>query len=77
MSFSGPVVQVCQDPGQIAYARRTGENFQVGSRVTYECNECYRGGGSITCLSNVQWSARPSCTSMYCRYIAISVALLS
>lgn len=69
--FSGPQVQNCQDPGQVSNARRTGNNFQVGARVTYECEECYRGGGSITCLSNAQWSARPTCNSTYCCLRAI------
>ena len=55
--------QSCGDPGQVENARRSGFNFNVNGVVNYDCNQCYNGGGSITCQSNGQWSQRLSCRS--------------
>ena len=53
----------CPDPGHVSNAVRFPANPFVGTRVTYFCNAGYTGGGTITCLSNGQWSSpRPTCS---------------
>ena len=56
----------CGDPGDVPNAERTGTVFTQGGTVNYRCpNNCYRGGGTITCNSNGQWSPLPSCNSKF------------
>ena len=57
--------QFCSDPGSIPNASRnppTGTQFNTGTQVFYNCNNCYRGGGPITCQNGV-WNPiqRPTC----------------
>ena len=52
----------CQDPGQVQNAQRTGFDYSVNAVVSYRCNQCFTGGGSITCQSSGQWSPQtPQC----------------
>ena len=53
----------CRDPGGIPNSERsqTTGPYRVGSQVTYTCNSCYEGGGTINCQSNNEWSQFPSC----------------
>ena len=54
----------CSDPGEVRNAVRTGHQapYTLNSRVTYTCNICYSGQGTITCRSNGQWGRKPTCT---------------
>ena len=60
-------LEVCSDPGDIPNAQRSGTagSYPVNSQVAYTCNQCYTGGGAITCQTNREWSQRPSCSCMY------------
>ena len=56
------LVVTCGDPGSVQNAQRQVINFNVGSRATYTCTNCYIGGGALTCQGNGQWSQpRPTC----------------
>ena len=57
----------CNNPGELRNAKRTGDQapYTLNSRVTYTCNICYSGQGTITCRSNGQWSRKPTCTGKY------------
>ena len=61
--------QFCNDPGSLPNAGRnppTGTQFNTGSQVFYNCNNCYRGGGPITCQSGVWFpSPTPACNRKY------------
>ena len=52
----------CGDPGTVINARRTGNDFRMGQQVTYACNNCYFGGGTITCQANGRWTNLPTCS---------------
>ena len=63
--------QLCSDPGSIPNAGRnpptgTQTQFSTGSQIFYNCNNCYRGGGSITCQSGT-WlpTQQPTCSRKY------------
>ena len=55
----------CQDPGQVANAIRSGTAgpYPINSQVTYTCNNCFFGGGTITCQPNGQWTQTVQCSS--------------
>ena len=55
--------QGCGEPPRIDNAQR----FGSVSEVTYECIECYTGGGMATCTDG-EWTHDGSCASKY--YIA-------
>ena len=60
-----PILVTCQDPGQVADSVRSGSvgPYPINSRVTYTCNNCYVGGGTITCQPNGQWTQTVVCRS--------------
>ena len=60
-----PFLVTCQDPGQVADSVRSGSvgPYPINSRVTYTCNNCYVGGGTITCQPNGQWTQTVVCRS--------------
>lgn len=63
-------VDTCIDPGVPENGRRIGNDFLVGSSVSYECDAGYVLSGSITlnCLSSATWdNPRPTCDpSKFC-----------
>ena len=50
----------CGEPPKIPNSLR----FGSVTEVTYQCDECYTGGGSATC-SNGEWTQDGSCNSKY------------
>ena len=68
----------CPDPGQVVNGQRQGrvpaEGYTVGTTVEYECNECFEGGGDMTCLATGRWTKKPECEgkdALWC-YLAIA-----
>ncbi len=61
-SFSAAVID-CGEPGEVLNANRLGNVFTEGAIVTYTCiDNCFTGGGPITCLPTGFWSTpRPTC----------------
>ncbi len=60
-------VAVCLGPAPfIEHAARSksSDTNPVGFRVTYNCSDCYSGGGDVTCQENEQWSQAPKCTGI-------------
>ena len=53
----------CGSPVQEPNAHLEATGQVVGDTVTYTCDECYNGGGNITCQGNGEWTAAPSCKS--------------
>lgn len=56
----------CNEPGGRPFSTRTGALFpyHVGDEVTYTCDSCYTGGGTITCLNNGRWSGDVACSGV-------------
>ena len=40
--------------------------YEVGTNVTYTCDECYEGGGISTCQCDGEWTPVPECRK--CKY---------
>ena len=60
----------CSDPGRPVNGDRRGDDFTVGSTVTYTCNSGYRlkGAKSVFCQRNRQWSeSQPTCEREWSR----------
>ena len=55
----------CPEPKEMDNAVRTVPNTQydVGTNVTYTCDECYTGGGTSTCQCNREWTPVEKCLS--------------
>ena len=52
----------CGQPPTILNARRSGNNFALNAVITYTCDPCYQGGGTIRCQPNGQWTRQLFCT---------------
>ncbi|XP_039595033.1 CUB and sushi domain-containing protein 1-like [Polypterus senegalus] len=62
----------CLDPGIPVNGKRHGDNFAIGSRVTFSCSKGYTLSDEepIVCEDNHQWShALPSCDALCGGYI--------
>ena len=55
----------CQVPSVVPNSIRSRPqvtSFDQGDTVTYTCNPCFTGGGTITCLASGQWTQTTFCT---------------
>ena len=57
----------CPEPEHLDNAVRTVPNtqYEVGTNVTYKCDECHTGGGTSTCQCNRTWSHPLECASEF------------
>ena len=55
----------CPEPSGIDNAVRSAPStqYEVGTNVTYTCDQCYTGGGTSTCECNRKWSPVEECSS--------------
>ena len=57
----------CNDPGQLEFATRSGNDFAYGQEVIYTCNTGYKGATGlpediiITCGADKMWTPRDTC----------------
>ncbi len=53
----------CRDPEEVLHTTKSGAQspFNTRDRVTFTCDECYYGGGHITCKEDGQWTDYPVC----------------
>ncbi len=53
----------CKEPPPVPHSTRTGAQcpYYLEDQVQYSCDECYTGGGNITCLGHGKWSKRITC----------------
>lgn len=66
----------CLDPGIPVNGKRHGNNFAIGSRVTFSCDQGYTLSDEepIVCERNHQWNhALPSCDGRPCYALSILV----
>uniref|UniRef100_A0A7M5WWI0 Uncharacterized protein n=1 Tax=Clytia hemisphaerica TaxID=252671 RepID=A0A7M5WWI0_9CNID len=62
-------ISLCEDPGKPTNGTRIGDDFTVGSSVSFKCDEGFllEGQSSITCGVNGKWNAQaPTCTEIRC-----------
>ena len=57
---------VCADPGQVSNAVRTGDvgPFFTNYQVRFFCRIGFRGGGTMICRDNGEWTAKPYCVDL-------------
>ena len=60
MQFAG----TCRAPSNVVNAVRSGTEwpYDANSQVTYTCDSCPSGGGTINCQNNGQWTEKTKCT---------------
>ena len=60
------VAVTCPPPPVVANAQSTGSAVTVGSTVSYQCNQCFRGSAVLTCQSTGTWQPQaPVCQREY------------
>ena len=55
----------CPEPEEMDNAvKSVPPQYEVGTRISYTCDQCYTGGGTSTCQCNKEWSPVQKC---YCK----------